>query len=66
MDSNKNVSFNKQGIKEPNDIIDADIDVSSEEKRQNIKNIESYRELKKNTQEFIKKYCLYVLNLQYS
>ena len=51
----KNIDFDKQDIKEPNDIIDSEIDINVEEKKQNIKNIESDRKLKKNTQEFIKR-----------
>lgn len=55
MDNNQNIGFDKQGIKEPIDIIDSEIDINVEEKKQNIKNIESDRKLKKNTQEFIKR-----------
>ena len=50
MNNNKNIGFDKQEIEEPKDIIDNEIDINVEETKQNIKNIESDRELKKNTQ----------------
>ena len=50
MNNNKNIGFDKQEIEEPKDIIDNEIDINVEEKKQNIKNIKSDRELKKNTQ----------------